>query len=73
MACKGFKNKNHSDSCDEYPFASTGQGAFFKGRARTARGHVPVGQNKQAGAVLGAFYRGNRMLNKDAFYVQVQQ
>ncbi|MEU6745156.1 NucA/NucB deoxyribonuclease domain-containing protein [Spirillospora sp. NPDC046719] len=57
--------------CDEYPFASTKEG----GNALTGMGHgwafVPTDQqNKQAGFITG-FYKQNRVIDNDPFYVQV--
>ena len=53
-ACPGRYTRPSGKSCDEYPFASTREGAF----------------NSYAGTDLGSFYADNRMLHDDAFYVQ---
>jgi Deoxyribonuclease NucA/NucB len=71
-SCKGFLKKNETDSCDEYPFASTYQGAALVGPERTAAGHVPEDQNKHAGALLSSFYAKNRMLDGDFFWVGIR-
>ena len=57
-----------SDSCDEYPFASTYQGAAFVGPGRFSVAHVPVDQNSRAGSLLGGFYSINRIIDGDPFY-----
>ncbi|MGW5667871.1 NucA/NucB deoxyribonuclease domain-containing protein [Micromonospora sp. NPDC003776] len=59
------------DSCDEYPYASTYQGANEIGRARTAVGHVPRQSNTNGGSKLTAFYTANRVLDGDPFWVAV--
>lgn len=62
--------------CDEYPFASTYQGAAestgnqpfsWHGSARPITG----ADNVTGGSLLGAFYGANRVLDKDRFYVVV--
>jgi hypothetical protein len=80
-------------SCDEYPFASTWQGAWVSqqagGRGRTFDGcgldhslprltgpgwsacMVPFRQNGRAGSDLAKFYRDNRIIDGDPFFVQV--
>jgi hypothetical protein len=79
-------------SCDEYPFASTREGAASAPRAgRTFDGCqvdwlpvlragerapwsaclVPKVFNDYQGADIAAFYSGNRILNGDAFFVEV--
>lgn len=56
--------------CDEYPFASTLQGAA------TARGHfsiqvIEASDNRAAGGRLGNWYTNQRLLDDDPFYVVV--
>jgi hypothetical protein len=70
-SCRGFTKQFPDDSCDEYPYASTYQGAAKIGRDRTAVGHVPETQNEAGGRVLNSFYVANRVLNADKFWVQV--
>jgi Deoxyribonuclease NucA/NucB len=59
------------DSCDEYPFQSTYQGAFFVGPGRFSTEHVPNSQNSQAGSLLGGFYLRNRIIDGDPFYAWI--
>ncbi|MEU7833686.1 LamG-like jellyroll fold domain-containing protein [Nonomuraea sp. NPDC049129] len=60
-------------SCDEFPFASTLQGA-----ARANPPHnfsvarIEIGENTAHGRVLKAWYRNNRILNYDQFWVDIQ-
>ncbi len=71
VACAGFKKKDSSDSCDEYPMASTYQGAYFVGKSRTSVAHVPLTDNSYNGNLLNDFYRNNRILDGDEFWVKV--
>jgi Deoxyribonuclease NucA/NucB len=66
VVCKGFKPVSKTDSCDEFPYASTAQGG--KGAARE---HVNVTENKAQGANLGAFYNANRLFYGEKFHVLV--
>jgi hypothetical protein len=77
-------------SCDEYPFASTWEGAYLAGGlGRTfpwcgvtrlpvgvtgpgwSACMIPAWDNSGSGSDLGAFYKVNRVLSLDAFYVVV--
>lgn len=79
-----------SNSCDEYPFASTYEGAWTGGgAARTQAGcyyiivnpstgssgysvcSVDGPQNSAAGSDLNGFYLRNRVIDRDAFKVQI--
>ncbi|GLY77354.1 NucA/NucB deoxyribonuclease domain-containing protein [Actinoallomurus iriomotensis] len=62
--------KPKKTDCDEYPFASTYQGA--------ARAHgnfsvmiVPDGDNRSSGSRLGNWYATDRVLDGDPFYINV--
>ena len=55
--------------CDEYPFASTFQGAAT-GDDYSAR-PVTANDNSVAGGNLSAFYGGQRILHEDTFYVDI--
>jgi len=66
-ACKGFVKKNATDSCDEFPYASTYQGGL--GPPPAAQEHVPSTENSGQGGNLGQFYTSNRLLNGDKFYM----
>lgn len=61
-----FRPMPEGTDCDEYPFASA--------RARTdefAVWPVPGGQNKRVGGLLVNFFRQQRILDRDPFYVQI--
>jgi len=58
--------------CDEYPFASTAQGAASPIWDFSVK-YVPGTQNGSAGNGLMAFYRDDRILyDRDAFYVEIR-
>ncbi|MCU9953415.1 NucA/NucB deoxyribonuclease domain-containing protein [Burkholderia sp. BKH01] len=54
--------------CDEYPFASTGQGA--DGNEVSVK-RIDASDNRRAGALLGNFYLNQRVLDGEKFYVDV--
>jgi hypothetical protein len=58
--------------CDEFPFASTRQGARY---AKPANNFsiLPVdpGQNRAHGNVIGAWYQNNRVIRRDRFYIHL--
>lgn len=56
------------DTCDEYPFAATFEGAAFFPRSNSTF-PVPGGQNSREGALRVAMYRAERLLNKDPYFV----
>ncbi|MGB3675908.1 MAG: hypothetical protein WA988_15865, partial [Candidatus Nanopelagicales bacterium] len=88
---KADGRRTNGRTCDEYPFASTTEGAASGGPGRSFNPncHVndfpapvtaPTGysvcmidaaQNKRGGTYLGTFYGSQRVINQDAFYVQV--
>ncbi len=55
------------DSCDEFPLASSYQGAAFQDDFSTAV--VPSSANNSQGGITSNFYTGNRVVDDDAFYV----
>ncbi|MDI1455685.1 NucA/NucB deoxyribonuclease domain-containing protein [Streptomyces sp. NPDC003388] len=57
--------------CDEYPFASTWQGASTGGGHFSWR-MINVTQNEEGGKALGRFYLYNRVLEKDRFLVWIK-
>lgn len=57
------------DSCDEFPMASTYEGAAFQSVYTTAI--VPSSANSSQGGLTGAFYSSNRVIGYDPFYVNV--
>jgi hypothetical protein len=71
-ACRSFHRHNKEDSCDEYPFASTRQGAWKHPPPESERDHVRLSDNRIAGSFLGGFYRRQRVIDGDDFYVEVQ-
>lgn len=73
VSCAGFtKRPGHSDdSCDEYPFASTYEGAYFVGRSNVQVAAVPVADNSAAGGLLGNWVSQERVLDSDAYWVSI--
>lgn len=71
VACAGFVKGNSRDRCDEYPFASTYEGAAIAGRGKVSVGHVPLPRNTTAGSRLGAKYAVDRVLDGEAYTVTV--
>lgn len=55
--------------CDEYPFQSTYQGAASGGPSIASL--VPAKQNREAGIQLKNYYDWDRILDGDAFWVEV--
>jgi len=55
-------------SCDEYPLASTHQGAAFNSDFSAVT--VPPAANNSQGGLTRAFYRANRVIDGDPFYVR---
>ncbi|TAM49667.1 MAG: hypothetical protein EPN57_24730 [Paraburkholderia sp.] len=55
-------------NCDEYPFASTNEGAS---RAAFSVKRIDSADNQQAGTRLGNFYTSQRVLDRDPFYVTI--
>jgi hypothetical protein len=69
VACPSSRKRPQGKSCDEYPFASTEEGAA--NNSDFSWDWVNATQNSAAGALLGAFYAKNRVIDHDAFWVQV--
>ncbi|WP_146766161.1 NucA/NucB deoxyribonuclease domain-containing protein [Micromonospora saelicesensis] len=57
--------------CDEYPFKSTYQGASVAGTNYSARA-ILLGHNRSGGASLGNWYKSERILDGDKFYVKIR-
>lgn len=70
-ACAKFVKRSATDSCDEFPMASTYQGARFVGPGRYSIEHVPLADNTTAGSRLGGFYKTQRVIDGDAFWIAV--
>ncbi|KAK3578325.1 hypothetical protein CHS0354_039032 [Potamilus streckersoni] len=64
-ACGSVKCTAPTNSCDEYPFASTSQG----GAGATTR-CVPLSENNSQGGQLAGFYKKNNVGDKDWFYMK---
>ncbi|WP_449349597.1 NucA/NucB deoxyribonuclease domain-containing protein [Streptomyces shaanxiensis] len=62
---------NANEECDEYPFASTWQGAG-KGDGNFSVRYVDGTQNGNAGTDLNNWYIADRTLHNDKFYVYVK-
>lgn len=65
-ACAGVRLR-FGQSCDEFPLASTFQGAAFQPVFSAVA--VPVLANSSQGGITTGFYRGDRVIDDDAFYV----
>lgn len=55
-------------NCDEFPMASTYEGAAFQSDYSVAV--VPESANSSQGGLTSGFYSGNRVIDTDPFYVQ---
>lgn len=66
-ACGNF-TPPPGDSCDEYPLASTYEGAAFNADYSVVG--VPPSANSSQGGITSAFYTGNRVIDNDGFYVR---
>jgi hypothetical protein len=56
------------DSCDEFPLASTHQGAAFNTDYSIAI--VPSSANSSQGGIMSNFYSSNRVIDGDLFLVK---
>jgi hypothetical protein len=66
-ACKGLDRRG--ETCDEYPFASTVNGAYYNRDPLTWRKRMPADQNSGVGRKLGSFYSAYRVLSADQFWL----
>ena len=57
--------------CDEFPFASSHEGADQKLETRYSVRRIPQSDNRSAGGSLGEFYRKQRVIKEDPFWVAV--
>ncbi|RFS82444.1 hypothetical protein D0T12_26970 [Actinomadura spongiicola] len=69
VSCPPSQPRPPGKSCDEYPFASTWQGAATGTNPTSAR-MIDATQNELGGSALNTFYRENRVLEKDWFHVR---
>ncbi|MFE1416926.1 NucA/NucB deoxyribonuclease domain-containing protein [Streptomyces sp. NPDC058746] len=70
-ACPASRKRPQGQSCDEYPFARTNQGASKSDRRDWAWAWVPISEENSQGGYLSAFYKAQRVLNGDKFWVEV--
>ncbi|MEV6682165.1 NucA/NucB deoxyribonuclease domain-containing protein [Streptomyces erythrochromogenes] len=56
--------------CDEYPFASTWEGAGL-GDGNYSLRYVAPGHNLEAGTMLGQWYLDERIIHREAFYTEI--
>ncbi|MCL7496076.1 NucA/NucB deoxyribonuclease domain-containing protein [Streptomyces sp. MCA2] len=68
-ACADLQRADGED-CDEYPFASSWEGAGA-GDGNFSVRYVNDSQNRSAGASLVAWYNSDRILHFDQFYVSI--
>ncbi|WP_371790418.1 NucA/NucB deoxyribonuclease domain-containing protein [Streptomyces sp. NBC_01471] len=68
--CAKVHNPNPKKyDCDEYPFAASKEGG---NPARGSTRIISAGDNRSAGARLGGFYKSQRVLNGDGYYVGIK-
>ncbi|WP_166682984.1 NucA/NucB deoxyribonuclease domain-containing protein [Streptomyces aquilus] len=70
-ACPQSLERPPGKSCDEYPFASTWQGAST-GSGDFSRRMINATQNEDGGRALSRFYLYNRIIEKDKFLVWIK-
>ncbi|MFD5880112.1 MULTISPECIES: ricin-type beta-trefoil lectin domain protein [Streptomyces] len=69
-ACGNVAKGNPSYECDEFPFASTKEGAGLGDRNFSVR-YLPQPDNSKAGGALSKWYGEDRILDGDAFQVLI--
>jgi Deoxyribonuclease NucA/NucB len=69
--CRQFSPVHAGQQCDEYPFASTYQGAGSGTTNFSARA-VDGRQNGRAGGLLSAWYTRDHILDRDRFYIMIR-
>jgi hypothetical protein len=70
-ACPSSLVRPPGKQCDEYPFASTWQGAKTGG-GKFSRRMIDGKQNEEGGKALSRFYLYNRIIEKDKFLVWIK-
>lgn len=65
-ACRGVRLAR-GQQCDEFPLASTFEGAAFQHVFSAVA--VPASANRSQGGITSTFYAGDRVIDDDAFYV----
>ncbi|MCF4136519.1 NucA/NucB deoxyribonuclease domain-containing protein [Streptomyces sp. Tue 6430] len=69
-ACRGLSRPNDTYQCDEFPFASTKEGAGVGDKNFSVR-YVPGAENEQAGRELGSWYGSDRVLHNNEYGIYV--
>ncbi|MGW6689190.1 ricin-type beta-trefoil lectin domain protein [Streptomyces sp. NPDC054961] len=69
-ACASVVKGNSTYECDEFPFASTKEGAGLGDRNFSVR-YLPQPDNSKAGGALSKWYGEDRILDGDEYWVQV--
>jgi hypothetical protein len=68
--CRRIRPYWKPDSCDEFPFATTYQGAAYAGYNYSVA-IIPGDDNCSSGSTTNQWYQRNRILDKDKFWVDV--
>ncbi|MFI5614090.1 NucA/NucB deoxyribonuclease domain-containing protein [Amycolatopsis sp. NPDC051903] len=66
---RGVACANVPPSCDEYPMATTNQGAFYSAPGDWSAVTVPVSANNSQGGTMTNFNNYNRIVDGDEFWV----
>jgi hypothetical protein len=74
MACKSIDRKyaTGGNECDEFPFASTDEGAANNSGTDFSVKVTPKGDNQAGGNYIVGWYDAMRVLKDDAFWVDVR-
>ncbi|MGW4515947.1 NucA/NucB deoxyribonuclease domain-containing protein [Streptomyces sp. NPDC004393] len=70
-ACPPSCPRPADQSCDEYPLARSDQGASLSTQPDWGRAWVPAGEQHAQGELITAFWKSDRVLNGDPFWVAV--
>ncbi|MFF8939281.1 NucA/NucB deoxyribonuclease domain-containing protein [Streptomyces paradoxus] len=70
-ACRGLNRPSDSHQCDEFPFASTKEGAGL-GDGNFSVRYVPGAENSKAGSELADWYGSDRILHNNAYGIYVK-
>jgi hypothetical protein len=69
-ACGTFVPSYPGEECDEWPLATTDQGAHFSGPLDSSARGVPSQANQSQGGTTSRFYDTNRLIHGDDFWVR---
>ncbi|MFF9706782.1 NucA/NucB deoxyribonuclease domain-containing protein [Streptomyces griseofuscus] len=69
VACPSSRKRPAGKSCDEYPFAKTNQGASLSKQPDWGWAWVPASEQNSQGGRVGAFWKSDRVLDGDPFWV----